>query len=271
MLNHLTHFYKRRIVHKIERFIRRTTLLIRYLVKRKDIKPVFVIAAPRTGSYLLLDYLSSHPEIDSLGEVINPDIVRGIRTAFISKKEVLFHIKTSLNTSKQKNGAVKLISDQMQAHKLSVDDIKNNFPNARFIILYRQSLLRQYISNEISKKSGIWKLDKEKIKQRWDKNSITFEIDPTELEQFCKSIRQFYLDILEKDWIKKDALLLSYEELIGSSRDELAKKLFSFLNLPAVEIKTDLKKMNERTVKEIVTNYDQIKKSLEDDKNLFLS
>ena len=140
MLNHLTHFYKRRIVHKIERFIRRTTLLIRYLVKRKDIKLVFVIAAPRTGSYLLLDYLSSHPEIDSLGEVINPDIVRGIRTAFISKKEVLFHIKTSLNTSKQKNGAVKLISDQMQAHKLSVDDIKNNFPNARFIILYRHSL-----------------------------------------------------------------------------------------------------------------------------------
>ena len=264
----LNHFYKRIIVHRIERFIRRATLILKYLIRRKDIKPIFVIAAPRTGSYLLLDYLSSHPEIDSLGEVINPDIVRGIRTKLVSKKEVLFHIKTSLNTSRLKHGVVKLLSDQMQSHKLSVDDIRNNFPNAKFIILYRQSLLKQYVSNEISKRSGIWKLDKQKNRQKWDKDSITFKIDSDEFEQFCKSIKQFYLDLLEKDWIKNEALLLSYEDLINNTKHELEKKLFLFLNLPIAEVKTKLKKMNERSVEEIVINYPEVKEHLENDNSI---
>lgn len=268
MLTSLRFFYKRIVVHSIERFIRRVTLIIKYLIVRKDINPIFVITSPRTGSYLLLDYLSSHPYIDSLGEVINPDIVRGIRTKFISKQEVLFHIKTSLNTSKSKNGVIKLMSDQMETHRLNIDDIRDTFPTAQFIILYRESLLKQYISNELSKRSGVWKLDKEKNKQRWDKSSITFEINPGDFQQFCESTKQFYVNILGKEWIKKEALILSYEELIGNSKDKLGGKLFSFLNLPKAEIKTDLKTMNERSAEEIVTNYHEIKELLEGEENL---
>ncbi len=263
MINGLRFFYKRIIVHRVERFIRRISLLVKYLIKKKNINPVFVIAAPRTGSYLLLDYLDSHPEISSLGEIINPDIVRGIRTKFISKPEVIFHIKTSLNTSKQVNGVIKLISDQMQVHKLTVDDIKMAFPDAKFIILYRESLLRQYISYMASKETGTWKLDKDKNIEKWNRSSFTFKLDPAELKEFCYSVKQFYLDILEKDWIKKESLVLSYEELIGSSKSEIGKKLFSFLNLPPVEVETNLKKMNERTIEEIVTNYNEVKESLE--------
>ena len=262
MLSYLHHLYKKTLVHNIERSVRRSTLTLKYLIYKKKVKPIFVIASRRTGSYLLLSYLGSHPEIDSVGEVINPDLVRGIRTKSVSKNEVMFHIKASINNSKSSIGVAKLLAYQMKLHNLDIDDVKNAIPDAKFIILYRESLSRQFISNEMSKASGIWKIS-DKNKKKWKSSKTTIKVNSKELEDFCKDIKKFYDDLLSKEWVKKEALLLSYEELKGSAKEALEEKLFSFLNLSPVSIKTSLEKMNKRPIEETVTNYDEVKDLLE--------
>ena len=268
MFSYLKYFYKRIIIHNIERFIRRSYLVVNYSINKKDINPVFIIASARSGSYLLLSYLESHPEIYSLGEIINPDIVRGIRDRNISKREVLFHIKASLNSSKKRIGIAKLLSYQMKSHNLDIDEIRNEFPNAQFIVLYRKSLIEQYISYELSKASGIWKIDKKKSSKKWKENDNKINVTPTELESFCSEIKEFYNNIFNKKWVQDEALLLSYEELVQIPKDFLSKKLFSFLGLPEVEIETEMKKMNEKNIEDIVENYTSIKNILEDKKYL---
>lgn len=254
------YLYKRIIVHRIERFLRRTTTILRYIFNKKEVEPVFLIGSVRTGSYLFLSYLTSLDEVDSLGEVINPDIARGIRTKFISKEEVLFHIKASLNNSKKRIGVAKLLSYQLKLHNLDLDEVRKYFPSARFIILYRESMTKQFISNEVSEISNVWKVDKSK---EWNEKEVTIEVEPGKLKSFCDDIRGFYDDLLERKWIKDKAVLVSYEEVVKNPQKVFDEKIVPFLGVKSAQIQTELKKMNKRPMEEIVSNYIEVKDLLD--------
>src|SRR5207244_4288556 len=104
------------------------------------------IATRRSGSNLLLGCLNSIPGVSFASEILNTSMFYGIRGRWITKKTVLRHIAYSINDCKHRICGAKLLKIQLDAHGLHLEDLKKHFPNARFIILYRRSLLEQFVS-----------------------------------------------------------------------------------------------------------------------------
>ncbi|MEM6321117.1 MAG: hypothetical protein AAF960_25870 [Bacteroidota bacterium] len=71
-----------------------------------------------------------------------------------------------------------------------------------------------------------------------------------------------YLDFEEESLKNIPHLRLSYEDDLskGSVHQKTMEKVFGFLNVDNVVVKTRLKKINQYKAQEIILNYDELKK-----------
>lgn len=252
-------FYKAVLVRPIERFLRRASTSLNYIFNKKDIEAIFIIASARSGSYLLQGFLASHPEIDAVGEVINPDIVRGIRRQMVSRAELFFHIKASINKGKKRMVVAKLLEEQFAMHDLIVADLMHEFPKAKFVTLYRASLLDQYISKKIAELTNVWKLGD---KPAAEYKPQGFELDLQDFDAFKQRMQDFYQQLPEIE-NQEQLVSLTYEDLTTNAQTIFETKVFPFLGLAPVTIETEFKKMNKKTHEQTITNYSEVKDRLE--------
>jgi len=258
-MNPLRHLSKRldRVIH-VKRWKHRIRIIGRYyLTPKRNIEPVFVVSAGRDGSNLLVDYLNSMPKVSIAGEVLSFELYDGVRLRFMTKAAVLRHIKYSLHNLDSTVCGVKLHFAQMQTRRIALDDIRQAFPTAKFIILYRRSIARQYISRQKAAASGQWLLHKH---EKALDNKI--RIDPSSLGAYYGKIKQHYKNLLELDWIKNGSVILRYEDLADNPQSLFDDILCPFLGLPPVEISTRLVKQNTKPMQEVVENYDQVEELL---------
>ena len=131
----------------LKRLKHRCKLLQRYwLCSHKPYMPVFVLATYRSGSNLLIDYLSTLPQVQCYAEVLSPWLPIGPPHGELSAKQALRHIRYSLQSLKAPIRGCKLMLDQLAACRLSPADLRTAFGEAKFVILYRQSLAEQLLS-----------------------------------------------------------------------------------------------------------------------------
>ena len=95
-------WYKIILARPFERLMRRIWASLNYIFYKRKTSPIFILASARTGSTLLETYLASHPDLNTVGEIINPNIVRGLRKELVSRAEFFFHIRASINMGKSK-------------------------------------------------------------------------------------------------------------------------------------------------------------------------
>ena len=136
-----------------KRSVHHARIFFTYHLKKEAKEPVFVLAARRTGSNLLLSYLNSVPGVSFALEILNESTYYGIRSQFVSKNAVLRHVAYSLNACENKVCGTKILKTQLETHRIGMDDLTRCFPNARFIILYRKSLVDQFVSLKIAEKA----------------------------------------------------------------------------------------------------------------------
>ncbi len=224
----------------------RIKIFLKYYLKRSDKEPVFVISERRTGSSLLLSYLSSIPDVSSAGEVI-----RKLWT--LSRSGVLHHIQYSINNCKHKLCFAKLFQSDLEARKVDLKDIKNHIPNARFVILYRRSLLDQFLSFRIAEMTNHY---------RWNED---FKLPPfihvskSELLEFCEETKNHYKQMLSHDWLKDCSIIVDYENLVSNPQKVFDKTIFPFLGLTSCSVSTEMCKQNTKKPEELVANYEEIK------------
>ena len=136
---------------------------------------------------------------------------------------------------------------------MTLDDVVNYFPNAKFIILYRKSLLEQFVSLKIAEKTDRWE---------WTRDFVlpeSLRVDVGEFMEFCRRTKEFYEKVARAPWIRNCSLVLEYEELISDPQKIFDSKIFPFLGLPSHPVSTSMVKQNTKSMETIVENFEEVR------------
>jgi LPS sulfotransferase NodH len=216
-------------------------------------QPFFVLATYRSGSNLLIDYLRATPNVSSFGEVLLPSVPYGLDRCEYAPEMALRHIRRSLEAQRGPVRGCKLMLDQLADCGLTVDDLRANFPGAKYLILYRESIVEQHVSDLAANATRQWLVRPGEVARR-----ARVTVDPKVLADFCALTRRRYEALLSHAWLRERAVLFSYEELVGDPHRCFVEQIYPLLGLPPQEPRATLRKQNPQALAERITNYEDI-------------
>lgn len=211
-----------------------------------------MIATRRTGSNLLLSYLNSIPNASFAGEILNQSMYYGVRRRFISKKTVMRHIAYSIHDCPRILCGAKIIKIHLDSHRISLFDLKALFPNGRFIVLYRKSILDQFVSLKIAQATDTW---------QWTngfKLPPSIYISPAEFKEYSQMTKAFYEGLFKYSWFKDFSIVVSYEDLAENAQEIFNETVFPFLRVPPSPVQSCMIKQNTRPLCQLIENYQEI-------------
>ena len=250
----------------LQKIPKRILLLGRYYCfPRHNTKPVFVLGTARSGSTLLLSYLSDFADVHHGGELLNSYMVDGVRRVLISKNARLRHIRYNLNHAGCSYVTVKILKWQMEAHDLSVADIKSEFQHGKFIVIFRRSILAQYLSSVTAKTTGVWfqyqrASQAGEVTQDQDHEIV---IDRQELLAYIEQLKGFYRQLQESLGDESEVIFITYEDLVEDPQLQFQQRICPLLGLPPQKVKTILKKQSKGTLEDRIANYEEVRDLLE--------
>lgn len=217
-----------------------------------------VFAEMRTGSNLLENHLNTFAGIECHGEAFNPSFV-----GYPNRDEVLGINRE--NRDRDPGQLLAAIKDQPEIlagfryfndHDPRILNTVLDDPRCAKIILTRNPL-ESYVSLEIARSTGQWKLTN--VKRRKE-GLATF--DEAEFEQHVNKLQTFQLKLLKNlQSSGQTAFYLTYEDLLDL---EVVNGLAKFLGATDRLEKFDdtLKKQNPSPLEEKVSNYDEMEQAL---------
>jgi len=224
-------------------------------------RALFVVATRRSGSNLLIDYLNRFRGVQCLEEILCRTLPEGLPRWQASTRSALTHIRLSLDTLKAPVRGCKLMLNQLEDCRLHLGQLNAAFPEARYIILYRESLAEQFLSLEAAKATNQWKLTAEQ-----DRKLVQIRVNPRELRDFCYRTAEMYRRVVEQDWLRERGVLLSYEQLASAPEDCLNQTICRLLDVEPAALSTSLRKQNTLRPAERVLNYQQVANLFESDR-----
>lgn len=228
-----------------------------WLWPHAEFRPFFILATYRSGSNLLIDYLRKFPGVDCYGEIWLTTDTIGLYPQECMPAVARRHLRQSLQSLPQPVRGVKLMLDQLEQCGLSVEDLRTMYPHAKFLILYREALVEQFVSHRLASVTGQWRSTKDAAPK-----DLKVSIDPQQLVSFCQSTQRSYASVLDRSWLQSCSVLMSYEQLAADPGGIFARQICPLLGIPAQEPKTELRKQNTLPLAERVSNYDQIQELL---------
>jgi len=212
-------------------------------------RAVFVIATPRSGSNLLIDYLRQLPGVECHAEVLNWGVPTGPKK-FLHAQKVIVHLQQSLQTLQAANRGCKIFLSELEHYRLTIGDLENAFPEPYYLVLYRENLAEQFASIQAAKQTQQWIL---LPGQKARKAQVT--IDADELNDYCHAMRRGYAAFTSSTAAANRTALLSYEQLTTDPAGCLRNIVCPLLHVPYVELTTTLRKQNPDSLQDRVTNY----------------
>jgi LPS sulfotransferase NodH len=225
----------------------------RWLQATTTYRPLFVVATQRSGSNLLIDYLNRLSGVESLAEILCRTLPEGLPRWQATTRSALAHIRISLDTLKAPVRGCKLMLNQLDECKLDLKQLDEAFPEARYIILYRESLAEQFLSLESAKATNQWKLTADQ-----DRKFVHIRVNPRKLQDFCETTMEMYRRVLDNEWLRERGLLLSYEQLVSNPQNCVNEMICPLLGVDASPLSTSLCKQNTLSPAERVVNYEQV-------------
>jgi LPS sulfotransferase NodH len=201
----------------------------------------------------LLSYLHQAPQIAALSEVLCPQLPMGPSRYEISHQRAIQHIRYSLQAERAPIRGVKLMLHQLEACRLTLTKLDAAFPDAKYIVLYRQSLAEQYVSAEAAKSTKQFI-----VFSGQERKQTQVTIDPGKLRTYCDDMRAGYRHAISHPWLAGRAVLLSYEELTAEPGFWLGEHICPLLGIEPLPAKTYLEKQATRPLAQQVTNYQQV-------------
>jgi LPS sulfotransferase NodH len=224
-----------------------------WLYPHRPYQPFFVLATHRSGSNLLIDFVNRLSGVQSHSEILCPTLPIGPRQWGMSPEKALAHIRRSLQMLRPPVRGCKLMLDQLANCQLTLADLNLEFPGAKFIVLYRQSLAEQFLSRESAKATDQWCLREGQVRKQ-----ARVIIKPAELRTYCDRIRRAYREVLDHPWLSERGVLLSYEELTADPQYWLDQHICPLLGVLAGRAETCLRKQNTLPLAERVENYREV-------------
>ena len=254
----------RRSVEQTERLSMRLLLRQRYhswrlcwrsiVSPNTYVTPIFLFSPPRTGSSLLSAYTNQHPDLHDCGEVLNQRIARGLSHRKFGAKPAIRHIKKTMLATDKPYCLMKLHFNHLKDRKTPLQDLLESFPNAKIVVLLRQSILEQYCSQVIATETRNFTNTKN------NNSPLVFNLDFAKWESYRASQVKAYRDALSVlDQKGSPYVLITYEDLSSNPDGIVNRQMFPFLGLAPVELANPvLKKQEKREVDQIISNYEEL-------------
>ncbi|MGR3303164.1 MAG: hypothetical protein ACUZ8I_11750 [Candidatus Scalindua sp.] len=224
----------------------------RYFLFKKPTVPInkfLVFAQGRTGSDLLRSLLNSNPMIFCDGEIL--------------EEKVFFpmaYIKAKCASSRKNTYGFKLKIYQLTGnqHILQPEKFVSNLYNQNWKIIYlnRRNLLRQVVSGYVAQKRKSFHHRQGDSKIKFEKIHINYDVLINDLQE-----RECFL-MQEKEVLKHvPHITINYEDHLMhyDNQQNTLNRVFDFLNVPSVSVKTNLVKITSSNLSNVILNYNEVK------------
>lgn len=210
----------------------------------------FIVGIARSGTTLLHTYLNNHPNIFSHGEIS----ILNLQDEWI--KDTIF---PPYSKNIQAVGAKVLLPIDNKAQGVKfLKDIDNSGLSIYFLFLYRNNLLKWYVSLKIAQKTAQWSKTNER--QTLPLHLKQVEIDTKELIQNLKQAQES-IDYYRKLFSRQRIIELTYEQLQQYPHSKL-NEIQAFLGVNSAPLVSLLKKQNPELLSELIINFEEVKEVL---------
>jgi len=227
----------------------------RSLSQRRAPSTRFIFFAhARSGSHLFADLISTHPDVECVTEQYLFKRRRGIRAPYyyvdgISKR----------TASPVFGGKINIRHLDRQARSNEKTIAKFFAKHWKFIILQRENVLRQVISSQVAKQRKRYR-----DTERPTLSEMQITLDIPKLYQLLANkvaLNERVAQLLAP----YETLTVIYEkDLVGSeAQQRMADRVFRFLDLDSVPVKTRYAKSGVYALSDYITNYDELVASLQ--------
>jgi hypothetical protein len=189
-------------------------------------------------------------EILNRGEIPLLGIVR-------SEQDLRFYLETLFKAIQGDIKCGKIHFPHFDHFGINIDHLLHWFPQARFIIIYRGSLLDQFVSLKLAEATDCWIATRPE-----DETDQEISIDMTELLAFVQATKNQYKQLADHPPLRGRHLTISYEELASDAGRTFETKIWPFLDIPPFPLKTALRKQNRRSARESVSNFHEVESLL---------
>ena len=251
--------------------------------RKTDIVKFVVLAQWRTGSTLLVNLLSQHPQIAAHREVFNPQVNGRHAGRGVALRHWLGRLSDPDVDAPPCSDIAKLGAGRILDHHVWHEgyparitavglkvlayqwSTKGRFPHLqkclrermhaiRPIVLTRDNLLAMHVSFQIAKQLGQWNVREERL--RLDRPSI--EIEPTELESEFRWYDAMNAELKRVTQAARNTYSLSYEEFVRDKANHW-RKVCDFLDVDPIPLpRQGTIKLESRTMREAISNYDEL-------------
>ncbi len=230
-------------------------------------KPLFVLATFRSGSNFLISHLKCLPDIYCIGsdsEVLRADkyaTFYTMKSSLDTTQSALRHIKRVINASPRPYAGIKLMLSHLTRYQITPEVLLRVFAKAKIIVLYRRSLIEQYVSLQKVNTHQVftWTQGKNTTKE------TKVHINPELFIKYCHGIKAQYNIYLNHPLMQNKFFLLCYEDFIKNEQEIIKKDVAPYLHITSKATHTKLKKQAILPIQEIISNYSEVESLIKSD------
>lgn len=218
------------------------------ILGKKEYGKFVVISRSRTGSNLLVSFLNNHRKIRAFGE----------KFVYLHNRDTNSIYNEIFRKKSTKITGFKLFYyHPLDSDDRSIWELLKNDQSIKIIHLRRRNALRAYLSQKIAQNTKVW-VNSGDNNVATDTKKVHLDIDEMfkDFEDTNNDINQTKSTFDEHQMIE-----VFYEDLI-QDRIETMNRIFDFLNVSRIQVKTTMKKQNPEKIKDLVINYDALKEKL---------
>ena len=240
----------------------------------------------RSGSNFIANTLNLHPEIVNFGEVLgewtfpyklyikiswlgvsSERYINSIYNSFFIYYiaqfiSILSHKKTGKAINFKTRSNVKSIGVKDFSFLIKSRELENwliKSTDIKVIYLYRENILKRYLSLVMMNQTGIVKSESSS-----NKRAISIDIEDMLSElSIYESQLEHERSIINRI-IPKRIIELRYEDYFSNDKkmNDETNKIFEFLGVKPIKLKSSQKKLNADKLDELIDNYDDVKNAL---------
>lgn len=230
-----------------------------------------ITCSARTGSSLLETSLLSHPDIQSHGEVYDPNRVNSLRgrysallkddvqraalTKYRDANQTAFLYKYVFDAQGKKAVGLKLKHEELFLPKFGeTREAIRKDTDIKVIHLRRENLFARFVSWWLAAKvTGVTEIHSEE--KRPEITSVVIPIRDCHMD-FDRSAARY--DFFRKMYKDHPSLEVTYETLAGPDQKAEFARVQEFLGVAPQELTSKLRKVVTKDLRQIVENYDEL-------------
>ena len=205
----------------------------------------------RSGSNMLVNTLNSIPTVKLKYE---PPLGNWLNEKCRADRDIFEFWLSKHYDPSNSIGGCKVFMSHITYYELDLEYFENVHPNAKFIFLYRDNILDQFISDNLAMINELWAA--EHPSQSGYKID-SFELDPKKFkghEGFIKDSWNKFTHIIPRNHIT-----IRYEDFVQDIQGTFDNKIFEYLEVEPCKIHNPTYKQNLRTREESISNFEDVK------------